>query len=94
MNHYMMAYEEATGKICGFYIEKMHSNIPTPNVTITEEQHSYCMTHNGWVKWDAANQTLVDIPLPAIKKQITLQKRVELLEGAMDELLMGGLPNG
>ncbi len=87
-----MAYEEDTGKICGFYIEGMQENIPAPNAAITEEQHAYCMAHNGWVKWDIPNKKIVDIPAPEPDpKTVSVEERLDMMQAALDSLMMGGI---
>jgi len=37
---YSANYDPTTGKILGFYLEEIHSNIPKPVIKLTEEEHN------------------------------------------------------
>ena len=56
---YHAHYDEATGKILGFYTPAVHGDaIPTPNVELTEEQWQAAVG-GGWMVADGA---LMEIP--------------------------------
>lgn len=61
--NYFMNYDITTGEIKGFYLKSIHgSNIPTPNIEITQEKHQFYMENNGKYKINVT--TLEDELIP------------------------------
>jgi hypothetical protein len=43
-------YDEVTAKVKGFFSNELHSEIPEPNIKITEEQWQTCLQEQGTYK--------------------------------------------
>ncbi len=63
--NYIYAYNETDGMPVGFFLPSIHDAIPTPNIEITDEQHAWCMEHNGRFALDLDTMDFVEIELPA-----------------------------
>jgi len=88
--NYIYAYKKDDGMPVGFFLQSIHGeDIPTPNIEITEEQHTWCMEHNGRFKLDLATMEFIEIELPETID--TTQDKAEKYDALVALLVSKGL---
>jgi hypothetical protein len=83
--NYIYAYKSTDGMPVGFFLPSIHDDIPAPNIEITEEQHTWCMDHNGRFRLDIDTMDFVEIELPA--PEDTAEEKAEKFD-ALSALLV------